>query len=105
MSEENNKVEEINEVPGQLDTIGSDEKVAKVIDFITDPAQKLEALQELNVLSGLINTHYFMPKWDQGNKGTQDKKITGSVQLNFFSSKEMDTWGKRVVELTERLGM
>jgi hypothetical protein len=77
----------------------------RVIDFITNPEEKLLALQELEVLSKLINTSYFMPKWDQGNKGKDDKKITNSVKLNFFSSKQLDAWGQRVTDLSERLGM
>lgn len=77
----------------------------RVIEFITNPEEKLLALQELVVLSKLINTSYFMPKWDQGNKGKEDKKITNSVKLNFFSSKQLDAWGQRVTDLSERLGM
>lgn len=100
MSEEN-KVE-ISEEKG-VENVESSTK--KEVTLITDPQERLEALQEISVLSGLINTHYFMPKWDQGNRGTQEKKIVSAVQLNFFGANEMNTWGKRITDLTERLGM
>ncbi len=77
----------------------------KEVTLITNPQERLEALQEISVLSGLINTHYFMPKWDQGNRGTQEKKIVSAVQLNFFGANELNAWGKRITDLTERLGM
>jgi hypothetical protein len=67
------------------------------------PEQRIEVLQELSVLQSLINTTYYLAKLDQGNKGKQEKKITGSVSLNFFPNDQMNKWGNRIIELSNLL--
>lgn len=72
--------------------------------LITDPMEKIAALQEMEVLSKLIGTTFFLPKISEGNGNKVLPKLNGSIQLSYFSKNEMEAWGKRVVELSERLG-
>ena len=65
--------------------------------------QRIEVLQELSVLQSLINTSYFLPKFDQGNKGKTQPKITGSVQLNYFNGQQLQEMGERCAYLLNLL--
>ena len=82
--------------------------VEKEIVLITDPAERLLALQEIEVLGGLINTSYFLPTYGMSKNGKDPKapsQITKSTQLNYFGFQQMHLWGNRICELTDKLGI
>lgn len=66
--------------------------------------ERINAMHELSILQSLIATRYWAPNWDEGNKGKQERKITKSIELNFFQSEEIIQWRNKVIELTTRLG-
>lgn len=81
--------------------INEDKPKAPKVELTAE--QRIEILQELSVLQQLINTTYYLPKYDKGNKGRETPKITGSIQLNYFSGELMKTWGERIAELSKML--
>ena len=79
--------------------------VEKEIVLITDPAERLLALQEIEVLGGLLNTSYYMPRYSGGMKKTAKSEIVSSIKLNYFGFQQMQLWGNRICELTDKLGI
>lgn len=78
------------------------EPVEQVKLFVGE--ERINAMHELSILQSLIATRYWAPNWDEGNKGKQERKITKSIELNFFQSEEIIQWRNKVIELTTRLG-
>ncbi len=81
-----------------------EQQVEEKVELITDSMERLSALQEIEVLNKLINTVYYLPKFDNGNKGKQQPKITSSVPLNYFNNRDMEKWGTRILEISKKLG-
>jgi hypothetical protein len=67
------------------------------------PDQRIEVLQEISVLTGVLNSIRHLPKWDSGNKGKQERKITGSVPLNFFDPQQNAEIATRIIQLINLL--
>lgn len=61
------------------------------------------AYKEIEMLTSLINTTYHSPKYDNGNNGKAQPKITGSTTLSFYGPAHLNKWYNRIIELTERL--
>jgi len=101
MSNKKEGVLEEQVVEQNIDSKELEEKI--VVVKITDPTERMAALHEIDVLSRLINTSYFMPKWDNASKRGEQPKITGSIQLNYFNGKNMSEWGTRITLLTESI--
>lgn len=67
------------------------------------PDQRIEVLQEISVLTGVLNTVRHIPKWDMGNKGKQERKITSSIPLNFFEPQQNAQIAQRIIDLINLL--
>lgn len=106
MQEEvDNKVEKEDNGP-ELDVSSIAElPVEKEITLITDPTERLAALQEIEVLGGLLNTSYYMPRYSGGMKKTAKSEIVSSIKLNYFGFQQMQKFGNRICDLTDRLGI
>jgi hypothetical protein len=95
-------VDETNDVVGHVSEESKQPEQEALPPFAT-AEEKMLAMEEIRLLQKNIDTVYYMPKYDQGNKGRQARKITGSVALNFYPAEMLSKWGNRVMELTSRL--
>ena len=78
-------------------------EVKKEIIPITDPLERVAALQEIEVLTKFIGTTFIYPKFSKGNGNKIKPELTGSTKLSYFSQQDMAKAGERVLELMERL--
>lgn len=102
MTEKVNEVKE--EVQSDVEQQSKEESPKREVVLITDPMERLAALQEVEILTKLIGTSYFLPRWSKGNGNKIQREITSSIQLNYFPGDQMRKWGNRIIELTEKLG-
>ncbi len=100
------KTEELNFSSKSEDLVGEPDvvKAPEPLPKFETAEEKMIAMEQIKMLQKLINTHYFHAKYDAGNRGRQEPKITASVQLNFFNAQMLQKWGTKIVELVERLG-
>lgn len=80
-----------------------EESPKKVVVPITDPQERLLALQEIEVLTKFINTKFIYPKFSKGNGNKIQAQLVQGIELSYFSQADMAVAGARVLELTERI--
>ena len=105
MQDEGKTVQEevVNDVTAENVEQVKEEAPKKVIVPITDPQERLLALQEIEVLTKFINTKFIYPKFSKGNGNKIQPQLVGGTELSYFSQADMSIAGNRVLELTERI--
>jgi len=68
--------------------------------------QRALAIDEVNMLRGLMQTTYNVPFYDKGNHGkNEERKLTKTVAVNMFTDDKLDAMSTRIHYLTSRLSM
>lgn len=96
-------MEEVKDVVAETTEQAVEQEAKKVILPITDPQERLLALQEIEVLTKFINTKFIYPKFSKGNGNKVQPQLVGGIELSYFSQADMSIAGNRVLELTERI--
>ena len=87
----------------------ADQKEEKVEKVELSREARLMVLNEIQTLNQLINTKFYLPKFNEQSKNVtkgnnnMQPKINGSVELSYYSNQQMKVWGNKVIELTQLL--